>query len=51
MGDFTRIMIYTKKVRKGREKLFAPFVPIYAEKSLTKNVNFSNVLSLLEIVL
>ena len=51
MGDFTRIMITENNARQNREKSFVLFVSDYGEKALTKNVNFSNVLGLLEIVL
>jgi len=36
-------MTFKTNVRKGREKLFALFVPIYGERALTKNVNLSTV--------
>jgi len=44
-------MTYKTNVRQDREKLFASFVPIYGEESLTKNVNLSNLVGLLEILL
>jgi len=49
MGVFTQIMAFKKKVKQGREKLYGPFVSIYGENVLTKNVSLSNVIAPLEI--
>jgi hypothetical protein len=44
-------MTMQTNIKQGREKGAAPFVPVYGEKVLTKNVKLSNVKYSLDIYL